>query len=125
MRKVRLGWLYEAMRDRFYFDELYQWTFIKGSILIAAAFAWFDITIIDGAVNGVGWLGRTLSDANRWFDITVVNGTVDLVGNTTTWAGKRLRRVQTGQIQFYLLTTVIAVIVLVGVYLYGTRWLNW
>jgi NADH-quinone oxidoreductase subunit L len=78
MRRARLGWLYQALRDRFYFDELYQWTFIKGSILIAAAFAWFDITIIDGAVNGVGWLGRTLSDANRWFDITVINGTVDL-----------------------------------------------
>jgi len=124
MHRVRLGWLYEVMRHGFYLDDLYRWTFVKGSVLIAATFAWFDVAIIDGVVNGVGWLGYALSVANRWFDTTVINGSVDLAGNTAIWAGKRLRRVQTGRIQFYLLTAVIAIMVLVGVYLYGTRWLS-
>jgi NADH-quinone oxidoreductase subunit L len=134
------------------FDELYHWTFIKGAILIAAAYAWFDRTIIDGIVNGAGWLGRNLSNlayryvdvgiidafvnlvgqagtaiasVNRWFDTTVVNGAVDLTGNLTTGTGKWLREVQTGRVQSYLLMAMISVLTLLGVYLYGTLWLNW
>ncbi|MEA3340859.1 MAG: proton-conducting transporter membrane subunit [Chloroflexota bacterium] len=152
MRKLGLGFLYEFLRRRAMFDELYQWTFIKGSILIAGAFAWFDSTIIDGIANGIGWLGRTLSNlsyryidvaiidaffnlvgqvttviasANRWFDATVVNGAVDMTGNATAWTGKRLRKIQTGQVQSYLLVATISVLAFLGVYLYGTMWLNW
>jgi NADH-quinone oxidoreductase subunit L len=152
MRKLNIGFLYEFLRRRAMFDELYEWTFIKGSILIAAACAWFDRTIIDGIVNGAGWLGRNLSNisfryvdvgiidafvnllgqagiaiasVNRWFDTTVVNGAVDLTGDLAAATGKRLREVQTGQVQSYLLMAVISVLALVGVYLYGTLWLNW
>ncbi len=204
MRRLGLGFLYEFLRRRAMFDELYRWTFVEGSILIAAAFAWFDSTIIDGVVNGAGWLGRILSDvsyryvdvaidgvvngagwlgrtlsdvsyryvdvaidgavngagwlgrtlsdvsyryidvaiidafvnlvgragiviasANRWFDTTVVNGAVNLTGSTMAWTGKRLRQVQTGQVQAYLLMTVISILALLGVYLYGILWLSW
>jgi NADH-quinone oxidoreductase subunit L len=152
MRKLNIGFLYEFLRRRAMFDELYHWTFIKGSILIAAAYAWFDRTIIDGIVNGAGWLGRNLSNlayryvdvgiidafvnlvgqagtaiasVNRWFDTTVVNGAVDLTGNLTTGTGKWLREVQTGRVQSYLLMAMISVLTLLGVYLYGTLWLNW
>ena len=143
MRKLGLGFLYEFLRRRAMFDELYQWTFIQGSILIAGAFAWFDHTIIDGIANGIGWLGRTLSNLSyRYVDVAIidaffnlvgqvttviasVNGAVDLTGNATTGTGKWLRQIQTGQVQSYLLTAVVAVLLLVGGYLYGTLWLNW
>jgi NADH-quinone oxidoreductase subunit L len=152
LRKIHMGWLYEFFRRRAMFDELYQKTFIGASIAISRAFAWFDSTIVDGALNGAGWLGRTASDllnryvdeavidaffnlvgkvagivasANRWFDTTVVNGAVDLTGNATTLAGKRLRRVQSGQVQAYLIVSLVAVVALVAVYLVGTQWLNW
>jgi len=98
MRKVRLGWLYEAMRNRFYFDELYQATFVNGSIWLANVFDAFDYGqpqemevegevvivrkhgFVDGIVHGAGSIGRVFSEAASWFDINVVDALVNLVG---------------------------------------------
>jgi NADH:ubiquinone oxidoreductase subunit 5 (subunit L)/multisubunit Na+/H+ antiporter MnhA subunit len=86
MRKLGLSFLYEFLRRRAMFDELYQWIFINGSILCAAAFAWFDRTIIDGVVNGAGWLGRTLSDILYRYIDAAIDGAVNGAG----WLGRTL-----------------------------------
>ena len=98
MRKVWLGWLYDAMRNRFYFDELYQATFVKGSIWLADVFDAFDygqpvkreiegemvlVTrhgFVDGLVNLAGRFGRGLSQVSDWLDSNVVDGLVNLAG---------------------------------------------
>ena len=73
---ARLGALSRWMRDRFYFDELYEATVIRLHDLIAAVAAWLDRWIIAGvAVRGT-------------------HGTVELVG-------RALRLLQTGSLQTY------------------------
>ncbi len=54
--------------NRWYFDELYDATVVKGTILFARAYAWFDNTVIDGIVNGTArWtLGLTLGTRATW-----------------------------------------------------------
>ena len=66
--KIRFDWLYAALDKKYWFDELYQWIFAKGSLLVGKIF-WRagDQTLIDGiAVNGsarsVGMLAQTI----RW-----------------------------------------------------------
>jgi NADH-quinone oxidoreductase subunit L len=144
MRRVRLGWLHEAMANRFYFDELYGWTFVAGSKLLARASAWFDRTVVDGAVNGAGWLGRNVSRLSDWIDTNVVDrlvnwvgragqlvstgldvidlkgvdGAVDGIGTAIRFFGRALRPIQTGRVQNYLLLAVVEVLVLVAVFLW-------
>jgi NADH-quinone oxidoreductase subunit L len=50
----------------------------------------------------VVWGGK-LANAAFWFDRTVIDGTVNGIGAVTTGAGIRLRRVQTGHVQNYAL----------------------
>ncbi len=72
----RLGPVSTAMRNRFYFDELYDATVIRLHDLIAAIAAWMDKWLIAGlAVRGT-------------------HGTTELVG-------RALRLVQTGNLQTY------------------------
>jgi NADH-quinone oxidoreductase subunit L len=98
MYKLKLGWLYRAMENRFYFDWLYQHTFVWASIKLADFFDWFDYGqpetrevagevvivrrhgFVDGLVNGAGIIGKGLSEIASWFDVTFVDGLVNLVG---------------------------------------------
>jgi len=95
MRKVGLGWLHDAMRNRFYFDEIYQATFVKGSIWLANVFDAFDYGqdgkhgVVDGAVTLAGRVGRGLSQVSDWLDANIVDGLVNLAGR----AGRGLSEV--------------------------------
>jgi len=80
MRKVWLGWLYDAMRERFYCDRIYQVTFVRGSILLADLFHAFDRRAVDGLVNLAGRVSQAISRASGRFDVHVVDALVNLAG---------------------------------------------
>jgi NADH-quinone oxidoreductase subunit L len=63
-----LKWLYRFFLNKWYFDELYQVTFVNGTDALAAAYHWFDNVIIDGFVNGVAkWtIGITYGVKHTW-----------------------------------------------------------
>ena len=79
-RRVWLGWLYNAMRDRFYCDRIYQATFVRGSILVANLFHEFDRIAVDGLVNLAGRASQAVSRASDWLDVHVVDTLVNLAG---------------------------------------------
>jgi NADH:ubiquinone oxidoreductase subunit 5 (subunit L)/multisubunit Na+/H+ antiporter MnhA subunit len=60
--------LYNFFLNKWYFDELYQATFVKGTDIVADAYRWFDNAIIDGIVNGAAkWtVGITLGVKRTW-----------------------------------------------------------
>jgi len=56
------GQTYVWAKDKFYFDEIYQ--FFAHKIMfagVAAPVAWFDRHVVDGFMNGVGWMTETFS----------------------------------------------------------------
>ncbi|MGD1992681.1 MAG: proton-conducting transporter membrane subunit [Anaerolineae bacterium] len=142
LRTVKLGWVYRALENRLYFDELYGWTIVQGSILLARFSAWFDSTIVDGIVNLAGWVGRALSDVSYWldanivdamvdlagetgrflsemgnlFDLKVVDGIVDGVGSLIRYLGRVFRPIQTGKVQNYLLLASGMMLALVAIF---------
>jgi len=67
--------MYRASVNRYYVDDVYELVWARGGVLVSNALWWFDARVIDGAVNGAGWLART--------------------------AGSGLRRTQTGRVQNY------------------------
>ncbi len=58
--------VHTVLLNKWYFDELYDWTVVAGTKGFAAVLRWFDNNIIDGLVNGVG----------RW-TLAVTRGTRD------------------------------------------------
>jgi NADH-quinone oxidoreductase subunit L len=145
MEKVRLGWLYKAMQNRFYFDELYKVIFINGSIKLADIFYnfdynWvinpivnlvgtitrgisnlfnaFDEKVVDALVNITGLSGVKLSDLGGITDLKVVDGFVNGIADVTGWIGENvLRPIQTGKLQNYLLILLISMLAIIGIYL--------
>jgi NADH-quinone oxidoreductase subunit L len=69
----------------------------------------------------VVWGGR-LANAVFWFDRTIVDGTVNGIGAVTTGAGMRLRQVQTGRVQNYALGIALGLIAMaIGYILIAVR----
>jgi len=48
--------MYRASLNKYYVDDIYQLVFARGGVLVSEMLWWFDAKIIDGAVNGAGWL---------------------------------------------------------------------
>jgi NADH-quinone oxidoreductase subunit L len=110
------GALHRLVFDKYYVDELYQATVVRGTLALATAAAWIDRCVIDGVVNGSAAVARGVSWASGLWDLYVVDGLVNAVADTTYFVGGRLRRVQTGAINAYLVVIVVGV--LGGVLLY-------
>ena len=83
----KLGGLATAMKNKFYFDEFYEATFIRAHDFIAAVMDWIDRWLLEG------------------FCIGLVRGGTDL-------SGRALRLVQTGNLQTYAFLFVLGMAVL-------------
>jgi NADH-quinone oxidoreductase subunit L len=83
----KLGWLSGAMKNRFYFDELYEATFVRAHDFLAAVADWIDRWILEGAIIGA------------------IRGGTDLTG-------RALRLAQTGNLQTYAFLFVLGVALL-------------
>ena len=59
--------MYAASLNKYYFDDIYQLIFARGGVLIANLLWWFDARVIDGAVNGAGWVSQRFGGALRSF----------------------------------------------------------
>jgi len=116
MRRLRLGGVYNAMRNKFYFDELYNIIFVRFSLWLSRASAWFDRTVINGVVDGVGRFGYWLSHVSARFDSRFIDGIVNGLGSLANKAGGALRLVQTGQGQTYLLVALLTVLLLLALF---------
>ena len=105
---IRPVYLYSY--NKWYWDEIYNATFIKGSMLLSKIVAWFDTNIIDGIVNGVAAVFRKFAFANGSFDKYVVDGLVNFTAFTVQSTGAVFRKIQTGKVQTYLVMMVVAVL---------------
>ena len=94
--------LYLFSLNKWYWDEIYDATFIKGSLLLSKMLAWFDTNIIDGFVNGVALIVKNFAFANNSFDKYVVDGLVNFTAFSVNTTGAVLRKLQTGKVQTYV-----------------------
>ncbi len=108
----RLKPIYNLLWNKYYFDEIYQATFIGGTLAFSRLSALFDAKVIDGFVNAVARMTTRLSLVNGLFDLKFIDGIVNFVGNTIWKFGAQLREVQTGKVQNYILMTLFAIILL-------------
>jgi len=57
--------IYAASVNKYYVDDLYNLVWARGGVLLGNALWWFDAKVIDGAVNGAGWLAERVGGALR------------------------------------------------------------
>ncbi len=115
---TRLGGLYTFLKNKWYFDEVYDRVFVRPAIAIAVGvYTWIDRWLIDGVLHAIGRGAYRLSEAFRTFDRVVVNGGVDAFVEGIKAFGRWFREVQTGWVQQYLYVVVLGVLVLAALYL--------
>jgi NADH-quinone oxidoreductase subunit L len=115
--KERLAGPHRVLTNKYYVDELYGATVIRGTVEGAGALWTFDRNVVDGAVNGSGWLTIFSSWFSGVIDKYLVDGLVNLVGSILQEASFVFRRFQTGLVQNYALLMLIGVFAFVSIYL--------
>jgi NADH-quinone oxidoreductase subunit L len=114
---ARFSGAHRVLSNKYYVDEAYNATVISGTHSSARGLWAVDRTVVDGAVNGAGWLTQFSAWLSGLTDKRVVDGAVNLVGWSAEESSYWFRRLQTGLVQNYALLMLFGVVAFVGVYL--------
>ena len=108
---------HRVLTNKYYVDELYDATAIRGTIASARGLWTVDRNVVDGAVNGTGWLTRASAWVSHVVDKYLVDGVFNLLAWICAEGSYAFRRVQTGLIQNYAVATLFGVFAFVTMYL--------
>jgi len=113
----RFSGAHRVLSNKYYVDELYDATAIAGTMASARGLWVFDARVVDGAVNGTGWMTHFSAWFSHLIDKYVVDGLVNFVGAVLEEGSFVFRRFQTGLIQNYALVMLFGVFAFVSIYL--------
>jgi NADH-quinone oxidoreductase subunit L len=110
--------LHGVLYNKWYVDEVYDFLFINGlgkggGRLLGA----FDRNVVDGGVNGAGWLTRFSSLVSIWWDTWIVDGLVRFTSFFVKMLSYPVCILQTGRVQAYALFMVVGAMAMFGYYL--------
>jgi NADH:ubiquinone oxidoreductase subunit 5 (subunit L)/multisubunit Na+/H+ antiporter MnhA subunit len=108
---------HRVLLNKYYVDEAYGATVIRGTMSGAVGLWAVDRNVVDGGVNGAGKLTVITSWISGLTDRSVVDGLVNAVGRVIQEASFTFRRLQTGLIQNYALLMLLGVFTFVTIYL--------
>jgi NADH-quinone oxidoreductase subunit L len=115
---ARWSGAHRVLSNKYYVDELYNRTAIAGTMASGRKLWTFDRRVVDGAVNGSGWLTLAGSWLSGLTDRTIVDGLVNLVGRSVEESSYWSRKLQTGLVQNYALLMLFGVFAFVSIYLF-------
>jgi NADH-quinone oxidoreductase subunit L len=113
---ARLPRLHHVLQNMYFFDQFYAATVYRGTLGWARLCGWFDRTVVDGIVNGFGYLTRFTSWVVGLFDLRGVDGFVNGIAWVLQGTGEGFRRLQTGRVQTYLVFVCFSVVLLIFVF---------
>jgi NADH-quinone oxidoreductase subunit L len=102
--------VYVFLENKWYFDEIYNWIFVKPAHGIAMLASANDRGIIDSILHLAAWLSRQLAAIDAWIDRFLVDGLINTLANVTWTMGLRLRHVQTGRLRQYVMFIVVGTV---------------
>ena len=108
--KIALGPVHTVLKNKYYFDELYERIFVRPAYWMADTFTnqILDKRIIDGILHFIARIASSVGGILRnYFDKPVVNGFGDFVGEGVKKVGRSIKIIQTGRVQQYLIMALI------------------
>ena len=109
--------LYSLCYNKWYVDEIYDFLFVnglcKGGGTVLGA---FDRNVVDGGVNGAGWLTRFSATVSMWWDTWIVDGLVRFTAFFVRMLSYPVCILQSGRVQTYAFFVVAGVLVMFGYY---------
>ncbi len=114
--KNRFSLLYKLLLNKYYVDEIYNALFVKVLLFLNTLLAKFDLKFIDRIVDGSGTVTVQVSRSSGEFDLTFVDGAVNGVADGVITAGHKIRRIQTGDLRNYLAIIILGVLSLVIIF---------
>jgi NADH-quinone oxidoreductase subunit L len=110
--------LHSLSYNKWYVDEAYDFLFVNGlgkggGRLLGA----FDRNVVDGGVNGAGWLTRFSARISMWWDTWIVDGAVRLSSFLVKMLSYPVCILQTGRVQAYAFFVVVGAIAFLGYYI--------
>jgi NADH-quinone oxidoreductase subunit L len=107
-----LGGFHTILRNKYYFDELYDTIFVRPSYWFAATFTseWMDRGLFDGILHTIARASVGIGNWLRnYIDLPVVNGSGDLIGRSIQRFGRLFRVIQTGRVQQYMIFALVSI----------------
>jgi NADH-quinone oxidoreductase subunit L len=127
--------LYRWMFNKYYVDEAYDYVFTGrrklggvrlGAMGLGEASSWFDARIIDGTVNGAGWMTRAFSTLSMWWDKWIIDG---LMVNGPAIVARMMsypvKLIQWGLVQWYALIMVFGLLGFMAAEMHILIWFGW
>ena len=110
------------LKNKYYFDELYNFVFVQPVIWLSETFVskWIDRGLIDGILHTIGRATAVIGSSIRnYFDLPVINRFFgDGTSKVVKWTGHNLRPIQTGRIQQYMMLSLVVLIIIGGALFY-------
>lgn len=112
---VRLAIPYKLSFNKFFMDEIYSKYLVNPSLTLAKKIGYFDWDLYDKYfINGFGkvteWISRIVGI--KWDYDILDQRIVDGVGHSTRFFGRKLRLIQSGKLQSYLIWVLCGIIVI-------------
>ena len=111
-RREPRGFFGQVSFYHWYQGALYTKAILKFVMLKAQALSWFDKHVIDGFVDGFAKSQVIFAHLMKWFDRYFVDGLVHLTVFTGGRIGQLTRSIQSGNVQAYILTSFVFLILL-------------
>jgi NADH-quinone oxidoreductase subunit L len=111
-----MGIVHKVLKNKYYFDELYDIAFIWPTLRLARwTYEFVDKVVIDGFLHGVARSAYRTGEGFRVFDRYAINGGADGLAGSLRAFGDIFRRVtQTGRVQDYLLLAMVCLLVFIS-----------
>lgn len=105
--------LHSGLWNKWWFDEIYWYVFVKPTLIVSGWMAKCDLKIIDSILHGAAALCRGGSRVvDVLFDRTIVDGSVNTFARGTWDFGLWLRKLQTGSLRQYVMFIVVGTVLL-------------
>jgi NADH-quinone oxidoreductase subunit L len=107
--------LHTLLYNKWYVDELYDFLFVNGLCKGGGlALGTFDRVVVDGGVNGAGWLTRFSSSVSIWWDTWIIDGAVRAGSFFVKLLSYPVCILETGRVQTYAFFVVVGALAFLG-----------
>jgi NADH-quinone oxidoreductase subunit L len=109
--------LYATLYNKWYVDEIYDFLFVNGLGKAGGrALGAFDRRVVDGGVNGAGWLTRFSARVSMWWDTWIIDGAVRFTSFVVRALSYPACLLENGRVQAYALGIVAGIAIFLGYY---------